>query len=75
MLPDLSIFYHSIQIHNSALSALGATELLQGVYGVDKELTLSPDGLYVLTDELRDRFHDALNDLARRVKSRSLLVA
>ena len=57
------------------LSILGATDLLQGVYVVDKELTLGQDGVLVLADELRDRFDGALRDLARRVKSRSLLAA
>jgi FMN reductase len=55
------------------LSTLGATDLLQGVYVVDKELTLGQDGAPVLADELRDRFDRAIRDLARRVKSRSLV--
>jgi FMN reductase len=55
------------------LSTLGATDLLQGVYAVDKEFTLSQDGSPILADELRDRFDRALRDLARRVKSRPVL--
>jgi FMN reductase len=55
------------------LSALGATDLLQGVYAVDNEFTLGQDGVPVLADALRDRFDRALRDLARRVNSRSLV--
>jgi FMN reductase len=55
------------------LSALGATDLLQGVYAVDKEFTLGQDAVPVLADELRDRFDRALRDLVRRVNYRSLV--
>jgi FMN reductase len=46
------------------LSALGATDLLQGVYVVDKQLKLAANGqLEFADDELRARFHDAVAQL------------
>jgi FMN reductase len=52
------------------LSVLGATDLLQGVYIVDNQLSVAPDGKPILPDELRDRLHAALAQLAANVKSR-----
>ncbi len=47
------------------LSALGATDLLQGVYIVDKQLAVGTEGqLEFADDELRVRFHDAIAQLA-----------
>jgi FMN reductase len=52
------------------LSALGATDLLQGVYIVDKQLTLLSDGeLGFADDDVRTRLHDAIAHLIANVKS------
>jgi len=57
------------------LSALGATDLLQGVYIVDKQLTLGSYGdLGFADDELRERLHAAIAQLAASVKSGALTV-
>src|SRR3954471_17464350 len=54
------------------LSALGATDLLQGVYVVDKLLKLGPAGeLEFSDDDLRQRFNDAVAQLAGIVTSPS----
>ena len=46
------------------LSALGATDLLQGVYVVDKQLTVKADGTLDFADEeLAARFKNALEHL------------
>lgn len=47
------------------LSALGATDLLQGVYIVDKQLQVTADGqLQFVDQELRTRFVEAVAQLA-----------
>ena len=47
------------------LSALGATDLLQGVYVVDKLLTVASDGQLAFADEeLHTRFSDAVAQIA-----------
>lgn len=52
------------------LSALGATDLLQGVYIVDKQLTLTADGELGFGDqELRTRLRESVAQLAASVKS------
>lgn len=52
------------------LSALGATDLLQGVYVVDKLLRVGSEGqLEFDDDELRTRFFDAVAQLAGIVTS------
>jgi FMN reductase len=52
------------------LSALGATDLLQGVYIVDKQLAVLPDGeLGFADDEVRLRLRDAIAHLVANVKS------
>jgi len=52
------------------LSALGATDLLQGVYVVEKQLRVGADGtLEFSDDELRARFHEAIEQLADSLKS------
>lgn len=56
------------------LSALGATDLLQGVYIVDKELQLSSDGRPIFSGDLGERLHQAIALLAASVKSRTALV-
>ena len=53
------------------LSVLGATDLLQGVYIVDNQLALGENGQPVFHDELRDRFNNALSQLAASVNARS----
>ena len=46
------------------LSALGATDLLQGVYAVDGQLKVGTDGLPEFSDEsLRTRFEDTVAQL------------
>jgi FMN reductase len=56
------------------LSSLGATELLQGVFIVDKQLTLSADGeLGFADDEIRTRLREAVAQLASLVKSLALV--
>lgn len=46
------------------LSALGATDLLQGVYAIDKSLRVGSEGQLEFTDqELRTRFVDAIAQL------------
>lgn len=46
------------------LSALGATDLLQGVYVVDKQLKVDANGQLEFSDDaLRIRFHDAVAQL------------
>ena len=57
------------------LSALGATDLLQGVYIVDKQLTVGTDGLPEFADEeVRARFLDAVAQLAAGIKSTPVAV-
>ena len=52
------------------LSALGATDLLQGVYILDKQLTLLSDGeLGFADDEVRTRLRSAIAHLIANVKS------
>lgn len=52
------------------LSALGATELLQGVYATDDQVKVTgPDSLW-LNDDLRARLHFAIDQLSSQVKSR-----
>jgi FMN reductase len=52
------------------LSALGATDLLQGVYIVDQQLTLTGDGELGFADpELRARLREAITHFLAKVKS------
>jgi FMN reductase len=56
------------------LSSLGATELLQGVYIVDKQLTLSANGaLGFADDELQTRLKESVAQLTSIVKSLALV--
>jgi FMN reductase len=52
------------------LSALGATDLLQGVYVTDEQIKLLDFGEMELSEELRERLHAAIDLLANRVKGR-----
>jgi len=55
------------------LSALGATDLLQGVYIVDKQLTIQPDGSVAFTDEEpRSRLRDAVSHLIANIRTESV---
>lgn len=54
------------------LSALGATDLLQGVYAVDDQAKVLPDGSLWLNDDLRLRLNGAVDQLATLVKSRAV---
>jgi FMN reductase len=57
------------------LSALGATDLLQGVYIVDKQLSLRPDGeLQFADDEARTRLRDAVGLLASNVRAKGAAI-
>lgn len=53
------------------LSALGATDLLQGVFIVDKELQLDSSGRPIFSAELGERLHQAVFLLATSVRSRT----
>jgi FMN reductase len=51
------------------LSALGATDLLQGVYVVDKQLAVGSGGALEFSDEdLRARFQDSLSQITSSVR-------
>lgn len=52
------------------LSALGASDLHQGVYIVDKQLALGADGTLTFADDLGTRLDAAIAALAASVKSR-----
>jgi FMN reductase len=53
------------------LSALGATDLLQGVYIVDKQVSLRSDGeLQFADDEARTRLREAIGLLAASVRAK-----
>jgi FMN reductase len=45
------------------LSALGASDILQGVYIVEKQVTIGGDGSAVFADEVKERFDAALGEL------------
>lgn len=53
------------------LSALAATDVLQGVYLVDAQFRTSDDGKPTFADEIRDRLRDAVAHLAANVKART----
>lgn len=57
------------------LSALGATDLLQGIYAVDEQVKLSPEGDFWLHDDLRARLNVALEQLVSTIRTRSAPVA
>lgn len=52
------------------LSALGATDLLQGVYAVDDQAKVLADGGLWLHDDLRGRLNGAVEQLATLVRAR-----
>jgi FMN reductase len=53
------------------LSALGATDLLQGIYAVDDQAKVSPTGELWLSDDLRARVDASLVQLIATVKAES----
>ena len=52
------------------LSTLGATDLLQGVYSIDEQIRVSPEGELWLHDDLRTRLLSAVEQFASAVKAR-----
>ncbi|MGC4073019.1 MAG: NADPH-dependent FMN reductase [Nibricoccus sp.] len=52
------------------LSALGASDIHQGVYIVDKQLTVGADGSLTFSEDLGERFSAAIAHLAVQVKAR-----
>ncbi|MGH8016797.1 MAG: NADPH-dependent FMN reductase [Opitutaceae bacterium] len=57
------------------LSTLGATDLLQGVYVVDDQARVSPEGELWVHPDLQTRFDDSLDQLATAVASRRSAMA
>ncbi len=55
------------------LSALAATDLLQGVYVVDGQFRIGEDGRPVIADEIRARLDESITQLVAQVKARALL--
>jgi FMN reductase len=49
------------------LGALGASDILQGVYVIDEQLQLGKGGLFIDV-EIRERFHRELNSLTAKVR-------
>lgn len=52
-------------------SALGASDLLQGVYLVDNQWSIDADGKPVFSEEIQERLQNAVEQLAVRVKEKS----
>ena len=50
------------------LGALGASDILQGVYVIDEQLQLGTKGGLFRDDEIQERFHRELNSLTAKVK-------
>jgi FMN reductase len=57
------------------LSAMGATDLLQGVYVVDTEATIGADGVAVLAEPVATRLNDQIDQLADGIRRRFTKVA
>jgi FMN reductase len=53
------------------LAALGATDVLQGVYTVDTQFTKSPDGTLAIADEILERLEKAAEHLAKNISIRT----
>lgn len=53
------------------LAALAATDVLQGVYAVDTQFTTDENGRSTISDEIRRRLDDAVEQLATNVLSRA----
>lgn len=52
------------------LSAMAATDILQGVYAVDAQFKTGADGKVVVDEEIRERLRNAITHLATNVKAR-----
>lgn len=57
------------------LSALGASDIHQGVYIVDKQLAVGADGTLAFADDLAERLNNALSLFASGVKVRTAGIA
>ena len=57
------------------LSALGASDIHQGVYIVDKQLAVGADGSLAFADDLAERLDNALSLFAAGVKVRTAGIA
>lgn len=51
------------------LGALGASDILQGVYVTDGQLQLGKTGYVFIDEEIRERFDRELDSLATKVKA------
>jgi len=51
------------------LGALGASDILQGVYAIDGQLQLDKEGYQFIDMEIRERFDRELDSLATKVKA------
>jgi FMN reductase len=50
------------------LAALGASDILQGVYVIDEQLQLGTKDSLFIDVEIRERFHRELNSLTAKIK-------
>ena len=50
------------------LGALGASDILQGVYVIDEQIQLGTNGDLLIDVEIRERFHRELDSLTAKVK-------
>ncbi len=57
------------------ISALGGTHILSGVFAVDQWITRLELGGYDLTEQLRERLDDALNELQSELARYSVVPA
>ena len=53
------------------LSAMAATDLLQGVYAVDAQFSVGPDGKPTFNDEIRERLRAAIAHLVANIRVRA----
>ena len=54
------------------LQSLGARQILSGIFAVDSQVTLSPEGSYSLTPDISDRLDNAVSTLVTEALSPSL---
>jgi FMN reductase len=54
------------------LSALGATDLLQGVYLVDAQVSVNEQGELVVTEELRERLDRSIERIVAAARGRAI---
>jgi FMN reductase len=55
------------------LSALAATDVLQGIYVVDTQFSVDPSGKAVLGQEIIQRLNDSVEQLVANIKARTLV--